>query len=76
MERADAAGRLPSGRVLLVERLGGTSHIHVEAGLHRLMAAVSTEQLPEAGDLVALHVPPDPRVHLFDRDGQSVLREP
>jgi hypothetical protein len=32
--------------------------------------------LPEAGDLVALHVPPNPRVHLFDRDGQSVLREP
>ncbi|HJR61611.1 MAG TPA: sn-glycerol-3-phosphate ABC transporter ATP-binding protein UgpC [Vicinamibacterales bacterium] len=75
VERADAAGRSLSGRVLLVERLGGTSHIHVEAGLHRLMAAVSIEQLPQVGDLVALHVP-GPRVHLFDRDGRSVLRQP
>jgi hypothetical protein len=58
--------------VLLVERLGGTSHIHCEVGPHRLMASVSTEQLPEVGDPVELQVSGG-RVHLFNREGQSVL---
>jgi ABC-type sugar transport system ATPase subunit len=66
---ADAAGLW--GRVVLVERLGGTSHVHVALGPHRLMASVSIEQLPEIGDLVELHLP-GARVHLFDRDGRSL----
>jgi ABC-type sugar transport system ATPase subunit len=60
-----------AGRVLLVERLGGTSHVHVAVGPHRLMASVSTEHLPEVGDLVELQVP-GVRVHFFDGDGRSV----
>ena len=60
-----------AGRVLLVERLGGTSHVHVGVGPHRLMASVSTEHLPEVGDLVELQVP-GARVHFFGDDGRSV----
>jgi ABC-type sugar transport system ATPase subunit len=59
-----------AGRVLLVERLGGTSHVHIAVGSHRLMASVSIEPLPEIGDHVELHVP-GARVHLFSGDGQS-----
>ena len=61
-----------SGRVLLVERLGGTSHVHCEVGPYRLLASVSTEHLPEPGDLVELQVP-SARVHLFGGDGRSLL---
>jgi multiple sugar transport system ATP-binding protein len=67
---ADGAGAL-SGRVLLVERLGGTSHVHVALGPHRLIASVSTEQLPEVGDQVELDAS-GARLHLFNRDGQSL----
>jgi len=67
----DAPGAGLSGRVLLVERLGGTSHVHVEVGPHRLMASVSTEHLPEVGDLIELRVP-SARVHLFGEDGRSI----
>lgn len=68
----DAPGAGLSGRVLLVERLGGTSHVHCEVGPHRLMASVSTQQLPEIGDLIELQVP-SARVHLFGGDGRSLL---
>jgi multiple sugar transport system ATP-binding protein len=68
---ADPVGAAVSGRVLLVERLGGTSHVHCEAGPHRLLASVSTEHLPEVGDVVELHVP-SARVHLFGADGRSL----
>jgi multiple sugar transport system ATP-binding protein len=61
-----------SGRVLLIERLGGTSHIHVAVGPHRLMASMSVEPLPGIGDLVELQVP-GARVHLFGPDGRSLL---
>ena len=69
---ADAARTAVSGRVLLVERLGGTSHVHCEVGPHRLLASVSTEHLPEVGDLVDVHVP-SARVHLFGEDGRSLV---
>jgi multiple sugar transport system ATP-binding protein len=39
----EAAGARLRGRVLLVERLGGTSHIHFEVGPHRLLVSVSGE---------------------------------
>ena len=67
----DALGSRLSGRVLLVERLGGTSHVHCEVGPHRVLASVSTEHLPEVGDLIELQVP-FARVHLFGADGRSV----
>jgi ABC-type sugar transport system ATPase subunit len=64
----DAGSR---GRVVLVERLGGTSHVHFEVGPHRLIASVSGEPLPEVGDAISVHVTPA-RVHLFGADGRAV----
>src|SRR6476620_3602546 len=51
-ERADCL----QGRVVLVERLGGTSHVHFDAGPHRLLAAVTNERLPEVGDAVSVRM--------------------
>lgn len=59
------------GRVVLVERLGGTSHIHFDVGRHRMMASVSNDSLPDVGDNITIHVPAD-RVHLFGPDGQTL----
>ena len=56
------------GEVMLVERLGGSSHIHIDAGPHRLLAAVSEERLPAVGDTISVLVPTD-RIHLFAEDG-------
>jgi multiple sugar transport system ATP-binding protein len=61
-----------SGRVLLVERLGGTSHVHLDVGPHRLMAAISVEQLPSVGDVIRLLLP-SARLHAFDADGHALL---
>ena len=66
------AGAGLEGRVVLVERLGGNSHIHVAVGPHRLVASVSIERLPVIGDLVTLQLP-EARLHLFSGEGQSVL---
>lgn len=55
------------GRVVLVERLGGTSHVHFDAGPHRLLAAVTNERLPEVGDAIRVRLNRD-RVHLFVED--------
>ena len=59
------------GSVVLVERLGGTSHVHVDVGAHRLMASVSDGSLPDVGDQVAVRIPGD-RIHLFAADGQAL----
>ena len=61
------------GRVVLVERLGGTSHIHFDAGPHRLLASVTNERLPSVGDEIAVRMNGE-RVHLFvdDRRVSSV----
>ena len=59
------------GRVVLVERLGGTSHVHCDVGAHRLMASVSHGALPQVGDHVTVRVPSD-RVHLFAADGRAL----
>ena len=56
-----------AGSVVLVERLGGTSHIHFDSGPHRLLAAVSNERLPDVGDTITLRLRQD-RVHLFVGD--------
>jgi ABC-type sugar transport system ATPase subunit len=61
------------GKVVLVERLGGTSHIHFEVGQHRLLASVANQTLPEVGDNVAVHVP-ETRTHLFSADGAALTR--
>jgi len=60
------------GKIVLVERLGGTSHIHFDVGQHRLMASVSAESLPNVGENVSVRVPAK-RVHLFGNDGRSLF---
>jgi ABC-type sugar transport system ATPase subunit len=66
-------GEVLAGRVLLVERLGGTSHVHfdVEAGGNRMMASVSNDRLPAVGETITVRVPPE-RVHLFGADGKAI----
>jgi multiple sugar transport system ATP-binding protein len=59
------------GRVVLVERLGGTSHVHFDVGPHRLMASVSNDRLPEVGDSITVRVRAE-RAHLFGRDGRAL----
>ena len=71
--RLGGEGRSDSltGRVVLVERLGGTSHVHVDVGPHRVMAAVAGELLPEVGSDISIAMPAE-RVHLFGADGRRV----
>ena len=67
------ADEMLRGRVLLVERLGGTSHVHfdVEGGGNRMMASVVNDRLPEVGETITVRVPPE-RVHLFGSDGTAL----
>ncbi len=60
-----------TGRAVLVERLGGTSHIHFDVGPHRLLASVSGDPLPDVGDVIRVQVPPA-NVHLFGADGVAL----
>ncbi len=59
------------GRVALVERLGGTSHVHFDVGLNRMLASVSGDQLPVVGESITVRVSAA-RVHLFAGDGRTV----
>ncbi len=69
---ADArAGDTLAGRVVLVERLGGTSNVHFEVGPHRLLASLSGDALPEVGATVGARVRSD-RVFLFDSTGRAL----
>jgi multiple sugar transport system ATP-binding protein len=56
-----------AGRVVLVERLGGTSHIHFDAGQTRMLASVTNERLPGVGDAINVRLNSE-RVHLFVDD--------
>ena len=60
-----------TGRVLLVERLGGTSHVHFQVGPHRLLASVTSDSPPELGTNITARVPAA-RVHLFGGDGRVI----
>jgi ABC-type sugar transport system ATPase subunit len=62
-----------TGRVLLVERLGGTSHIHFEVGEKgtRMMASVANDRPPQVGETITVRVPPA-RAHLFGADGTAI----
>jgi multiple sugar transport system ATP-binding protein len=60
-----------SGRVVLVEMLGGTSHVHFDAGPHRLLASVGGDRLPGVGDTIAVRARTD-RAHLFGADGGAL----
>ncbi|MBC8016984.1 MAG: ABC transporter ATP-binding protein [Verrucomicrobia bacterium] len=67
------ADEMLKGRVVLVERLGGTSHVHfdVEGGGTRMMASVGNDRLPDVGETITVRVPPE-RVHLFGADGRAI----
>ena len=74
MPEADAAATSAatfSAQVAVVERLGGTSHVHLALGSRRLTAVVSGDRLPDTGDVVAVTVAPD-RVYLFGGDGRAL----
>jgi len=59
-----------TGRVVLVERLGGTTHVHFDAGPHRLMAVVGNESVPEVGEDIRVRARAE-RLHVFGTDGRS-----
>ncbi len=56
-----------AGRVVLVERLGGTSHVHFDAGPNRMLASVTNERLPAVGDAIDVRINGE-RAHLFVDD--------
>jgi multiple sugar transport system ATP-binding protein len=62
-----SAGAGLVGRVVLVERLGGISHIHFDAGENRMLAAVTNERLPAVGDVINVRMNNE-RAHLFVDD--------
>ena len=65
-------GEVFTGRVVLVERLGGTSHIHLDVkGGARIMASVMNDRLPDVGETISVRVKPE-RMHLFAADGRSI----
>jgi multiple sugar transport system ATP-binding protein len=59
------------GRVVLVERLGGTSHVHVDVGPHRLTAVIVGDAVPSVADEVGVGFQSD-KLHLFGPDGPAV----
>ncbi len=67
----DSTGDDIAGRVVLVEMLGGTSHVHLDAGTHRLLVAVTDDRLPSVGDVLTVRARAD-RAHLFGPDGASL----
>ena len=73
LSAGESAGARLTGKVVLVERLGGTSHVHFDVGSHRLMAAVSHETLPAVDVMIEAFVP-SARVHLFGADGIVLAR--
>ena len=68
---ADAPGRptLP-GHLVLAERLGGTTHLHVDIASHRVIAAVATDRDLEPDHPIELAYDPD-RLHLFAAVGSA-----
>ena len=67
-DQSSTSGETLQGRVVLVERLGGTSHVHFDAGPHRLMASVVNDRLPSLGDSITVGLRKE-RIHLFGADG-------
>jgi ABC-type sugar transport system ATPase subunit len=73
MALADAPGPTTiRGQLVLAEVLGATTHLHVEVGGRRLIAAVPSGPAPAPG--AAVNLSSDPRrLHLFAADGSSLL---
>ena len=71
--QSPAAAEAITGRVLLVERLGGTSHVHFDVGESgsRMMAALSNDRPPEVGEAITVRFDPA-RAHVFAADGKTL----
>ncbi len=70
---ADAAGpNTIGGQLVLAEVLGATTHLHLEAGGRRLIAAVPGGPVPPPDTPVNLTIDPR-RLHFFAADGSSLL---
>jgi ABC-type sugar transport system ATPase subunit len=65
---SDGGAAALSGRIVLVERLGSITHVHFDAGPHRMMAAVSNDAVPDVGADITLRIRVE-RAHLFGADG-------
>ncbi len=59
------------GTVLLVERLGGLNHVHIDVNGQRIVAVLGNDNLPDVGGRIALRAPPE-RVHLFAKSGIAI----
>jgi multiple sugar transport system ATP-binding protein len=70
-DRSDPGDAL-EGRVVLVERLGGTSNVHFDVGPHRMMASLSNDAVPIVGERIRVRLRME-RIHLFGMDGRSRL---
>ena len=70
---AEDGGEALTGRVLLVERLGGTSHVHFDIGEGgtRLMAALANDRPPEVGETITVRFE-TARAHVFAADGRAI----
>jgi len=69
--RTDAPDDILRGPVVLVERLGGSNHVHFDVGTRRVMASMPNDVLPAVGETIAVRIPMA-RAHLFDREGRAV----
>ena len=70
-QRTDTPGDGLRGAVVLVERLGGSNHVHFEVGSRRVMASMANDVLPTVGETITVRVP-GARTHLFDGEGRAV----
>jgi len=59
------------GRVVLVERLGGATHLHVDVAGQRIIAAIAADHPVEADQAVRLAVDMQ-RVHFFAAGGETL----
>ena len=64
-------GAVLSGPILLVERLGGTSHVHFDVGTNRMLAAIPGDAVPDVGEVISVHAPPS-RLHFFAENGSAI----
>jgi len=73
MALADAPGpgTIP-GQLVLAEVLGATTHLHVDVGGRRLIAAVPSGSLRAEGEALTLSIERR-RLHFFSADGRSLL---
>jgi multiple sugar transport system ATP-binding protein len=70
-QAADTPSDALRGVVVLVERLGGSNHVHFDVGSRRLMASIGNDVLPAFGETITVRMVLG-RTHLFDREGRAI----